>query len=345
VTATALPLLLTQADLMPLTRSRAGVATAIDATEASIVRAHDAGAGQVIFGDLELDDGAYLKVMGVSQPEGGMSLQVFPAQANAAFRPDQRLMLLFDPASASLLALLAADELNALRTSVPAGLGARHLAPEGARVLGILGAGYQAESHALTITAGCPEVEEIRVWSPTEANRDRFAAERSEALGLPIRACSTAREVVEAADVLTAAGRPRAGEPAYDAAWVKPGALLISMTRSAPRALDGVAQVVVPTRARPAIVAMKFNGPSAPRPADGPSEAIELIDVLRGRRAARAHPAQPVVWELGHVYAWDLAIARWAYEWAVRHQVGSELRLSAPSAPHPAAASGGGGRT
>jgi ornithine cyclodeaminase/alanine dehydrogenase-like protein (mu-crystallin family) len=321
-------LLITQADLEPLTRSKDGIAAAIDATEASVVASHRRGRGQVIFGDLALDDDAYVKVMGVTSPAAGMSLQVFPAQANPSFHPDQRMLLLFDPQTGSLLALLAADDLNALRTSVPAGLGARHLAPDGARVLGILGTGYQAGSHALTIAAALPQLEEIHVWSPTQAHRERFADEQAAILGLPVRACATAREVVEAADVLTAAGRIGAGQKAYEADWVKPGALLISMTRSAPAELDDVAQVVVATLQRPEIVALKFNGPSAPRPAPDPPTTIELLDVMEGRRSPRAHAGQPVVWELAQVYAWDLPIARWAYDWAVAQGVGQPFGLT-----------------
>ncbi len=323
-----MPLLLTQADLAPLTGTREGIARAIDATEALVLASHDPGPGQAIFGDLAIDASDYVKVMGVSAPEAGMSIQVFPAQANRAFHPDQRLMLLFGAHSSSLLALLAADELNALRTSVPAGLAARHLAPDGARVLGILGSGYQAASHALTIIAGRPEIEEILVWSPTAANREAFAAQQEKRLQIPVRACASARALVEASDIVTAAGRTAAGEPAYEAEWVKPGALLISMTRSAPRALEGVAQVVVPTLRRPEIVAMKFNGPSAPCPAPDPHGTIDLVDILGGGRAARQDPGQAVVWELANVYAWDLAIARWAYDWAVGEHVGHRFMLT-----------------
>ncbi|MDQ6934350.1 MAG: hypothetical protein M3130_03535 [Actinomycetota bacterium] len=321
-------LLVTEADLRAVTQSPTEISAAVDAVEASVLASHHRGAGQVIFGDLALDDDAYVKVLGSSAPGAGMSLQTFPAQANPDFHGDSRVMLLFD-AGGALTALLAGDELNALRTSVPAALGARHLAPRDAQVLGILGSGYQAVSHALTITAAVPGLKEVRVWSPTTVNRERFAREQTQLRGLPVHACSSAQDVVESADILTATGRTDAGAQAYAAEWVKPGALLISMTRSAPPGLDGVARVVVPTKRRPELVAFGFTGVSVPKPAADPGGSVELIDVIEGRASAREHRDQIVVWELANVYLWDLPIAGWAHAWAVRAGVGLSFALSA----------------
>jgi ornithine cyclodeaminase/alanine dehydrogenase-like protein (mu-crystallin family) len=326
-------LLLTHNELIALTRSPTEVVRALDAVEASVVGSHRAGPGQVIFGDLALDGDAYMKVMGASAPAAGMSLQVFPAQTNVGMHPDQRLLLLFDAATASLQALLAGDELNALRTSVPAALGVRHLAPPGSTVLGILGSGYQAASHALTFTAAAPRLRTVLVWSPTPASRERFAAEQTQRLGVPVKPCDSPEEVVRSAHVLTATGRTAPGSPAYAAEWVKPGALVVSMTGSAPPELTRSARLVVPTRRRPELVAFGFNGPAAPRPPAVPDDAIELIDVMEGRTAPRDVPERRVVWELANVYLWDLAIARWAYDWAVRGGVGHAFALSgAPTA-------------
>jgi ornithine cyclodeaminase/alanine dehydrogenase-like protein (mu-crystallin family) len=321
-------LLLTQTDLMNLTRSNSEIAHAIDAIEACVVASHKVGRGQTIFGDLEIDDANYMKVLCVSAPHAGMSVHAFPGQGNATNRyPDDRLMLLFAPDTGSLQAVLAGDDLNALRTSVPAALGARYLAPPGAKVLGILGSGYQAASHLRTISVAAPQLSTVFVWSPTQANRERFAEEQSQLLGLPVEACDNAEDVVGQADVLTATGSIPTGRPAYAAEWVKPGALMISITRSVPAELMRSARRVVPTRRRPEVVAFGFNGPIRPHPIDDPDGTVELIDVIEGRVDVRDVPDRTVFWELAQIYLWDVAIARWAHDWAVDHGVGYPFAL------------------
>src|SRR4029079_18450564 len=117
----------------------------------------------------------------------------------------------------------------------------------------------------------------------------------------------------------TAAGNTRADEPAFDAEWVKPGSLLISMTRAIPEGALDAGRLVVPTMRRPQLVAFGFTGVSVPEPAPDREGTIELPDVIAGTVAARERPDQPVIWELANVYLWDLAIVSWAYDWATRN--------------------------
>lgn len=323
------PLVISQKDLRDLVTSPDGIRRAIDKLQHGLRLAHAGANGTTVFGDVALEGNNFVKILGCAGPGQPMSVQCFASQGNAASDVNARIMMLFDGTSGALEALIAADDLNALRTAVPAGLGARHLAPEGARVLGILGAGYQAENHALTLTAAVPGLESVVVWSPTPASRERFAAEQTERLGLEVVACDTAEEVVRRADVLTAAGRTRGHQPAYEASWVRPGSLLISMTGSAPRELFGQARFVVPTRRRPQLVAFGFVGSAAPDPLPDPEGTVELAEIMAGLEPVRTHPGQNVIWELAQVYLWDPPMAAWAYEWAVEHGRGTPVELTA----------------
>ena len=327
-----MPLVISQEDLRDLVASPEGIRRAIDMLQDGLRLAHAGGNGTTVFGDVALEGDNFVKILGCAGPGQAMSVQCFAAQGNPASDVDARIMLLFDGTSGGLQALIAADDLNALRTAVPAGLGARHLAPEGARVLGILGAGYQAENHALTLTAAVPGLEHVLVWSPTPASRERFAAEQGQRLGLEVVACDTAEEVVRRADVLTAAGRTPGHQAAYEASWVKPGSLLISMTGSAPGELLREARFVVPTLRRPRLVAFGFVGTAAPKPLPDPAGTVELAEIMAGVEPVRTHPAQNVIWELAQVYLWDPPMAAWAYEWAVEHDRGTAVELSAVAA-------------
>ena len=57
------------------------------------------------------------------------------------------LLLLYSQPSGELLALLDADEITRLRTAATTALAGSMLAPEGTSQLGLLGSGFEAESH------------------------------------------------------------------------------------------------------------------------------------------------------------------------------------------------------
>lgn len=103
-------------------------------------------------------------------------------------------------------------------------------------MLAILGSGVQAHSHLEAIGLVRP-LSEVRVWSPTESRRQRFAEEHRDAAPRVI-ACASAREAVRDADlVVTATASPR---PILEGAWVSPGAHIcaVGACRADMRELD-----------------------------------------------------------------------------------------------------------
>jgi ornithine cyclodeaminase/alanine dehydrogenase-like protein (mu-crystallin family) len=332
-----MPLTISQADLAALLDSDDELGDALDRVERSLLDRHQGEAGHAVFADLPLASDNAFRVMG-STAEGSVStVRVFPDHTNQGARHDTAFTLVLDPSTGALVAILAGDDLNTLRTSVPAGVGARHLAPEGARTLGVLGSSTQARGHARAICRALPGIQEVLVWSPTAANREAFAEEHTARFGFPVRPCATAEEAVSGADVITAAGNTPGGVPAYEDAWVRPGALAISMTRSAPPELRARARNVAPTRRRPQLVAIGFVGRGAPKPGQDPEGVVELADVITGTVPARVDPDQPVVFELANIYLWDQPIAAWALDWATRHGLGSTLELTASASSSAAA--------
>jgi alanine dehydrogenase len=69
----------------------------------------------------------------------------------------------------------------------------------------------------------------VRVYSPTPANRDRFAAAARQELGMEIEAVGSAREAVEGADIVATA--TDAMGPTFDPAWLAPGTHVTCVTR------------------------------------------------------------------------------------------------------------------
>lgn len=324
-----MPLLLTRSDLQPLAASDEALDGAIDAVETLLLNTHVGDPGESIFGGLALANGDELAANFVASARGPASLRIFPNRFSGT-RQNAWLGIQIDGSSGEIDSVIALDDLNVLRTSVPAAVGVRHLAPAGSAALAILGSGIQAHSHARTLARVMPNLKSIQLWSPTPEHRDRFGAELAERTGLRVSVCGTAEAAVDQADVITAAGRLGLGEPAVsDPASVRPGALFISMTASGLNLLGLGARIVVPTASRPELIAHGFSsGFLRQAPPPPPPHALQLADVIVGKAPARDSEAQTLVYELAGPYLWDIAILGWIRQWADARGLGSQLSFS-----------------
>jgi alanine dehydrogenase len=324
-----MPLLLSQADLRPLVTDPAGLDAMLQATEETLLAAHRGVPSEVCFTGLALAGANVMQTFLTATPGRQATVRVFPAPGNAGPTRDAWIGLLLDPDSGALVAAMAGDDLNPLRTAVPAALGARHLAPDGARTLAILGSGRQARAHARTFAHALPKLERVHVWSPTPAHRRGFAEEMTAVLGIAVTAVDHPAEALAEADVIAATGATH-GQPAAEAGWVRPGALFVSLVGSAPRDLPG--RLFVPTLNPPRVIAFAFT-PRLPlsTPRFDPEHTQELARVVAGEVPAREVPEQTVVYELAGPYLWDPAIFSVAHQWAVAHGVGTVFEFSVPA--------------
>jgi alanine dehydrogenase len=325
-----MPLMLSQRDVRPLLDDYQALDDAIAAIEASLRRSHGGEHGEVVFTGLGLANGDELATYFTATPSGPASLRVFPNLATGQ-RPDAWLGMRIDGHSGAITSMIALDDLNVLRTAVPAAVGVRHLAPQGATTLAILGSGAQASAHLRSISRVMPDLEHVRVWSPTPANRERFGDQFRSQLSCQVDVLDSAQAAVDGADVITAAGRYGHTDLALESpGWVKPGALFVSMTFGAGMNLVGAGAVsVVPTSHRPEIVAVGFSSGfmSGPRPTP-PVPPLELGDVIAGTSPARQGADETLVFQLAAPYLWDVPIFDWVVDWANAHGVGTTFDFS-----------------
>lgn len=99
------------------------------------------------------------------------------------------------------LALMNDGFLQHMRVGACAGLGAKYLSRQNSRVLGMIGSGGMARTYAMAICEVRP-VERIQVFSPTRANRERYAGEMKERLGVEVEAVDLPEKAVKGADIL-----------------------------------------------------------------------------------------------------------------------------------------------
>ena len=136
------------------------------------------------------------------------------------------LLTLYDPRTGVPRAILDATEITERRTGAMTALGARHLARQGARVLGHVGARGTAFAN-VTMLDHLFDFEEIRVTSARPESRDAFGSALEQELGKPVRVVETWQEVVEGADIVVEATRLAEPTPLLRTDWIKPGALVV----------------------------------------------------------------------------------------------------------------------
>jgi ornithine cyclodeaminase/alanine dehydrogenase-like protein (mu-crystallin family) len=215
---------------------------------------------------------------------GMKSVTFFPGNAGGARPTHLATVLLLDPASGALVALLDGRLITEMRTGAVTAVSVDLLARREAGRLAILGSGFQARSHLAAI-ALVRRLTSVTVWSRNPAHAARFAQETAGTVGCTIRTAPSVREAMRGAEIVVAV--TAASEPITDAAWLEPGMHLCAVGSSVPdmRELDAAtvarSRVFVDSRA------------------SAEAEAGDLIMAVREGRIGAGH----IVAELGEVAA------------------------------------------
>jgi alanine dehydrogenase len=151
------------------------------------------------------------------------------------------LVMLFDTTTGSPLAIIQDGNLQQARVGAKNALGVKYLSREESKVVGMLGSGGQARSH-LEAFATVRPIERCNVYSPTKANRERFASEMSEKLGIEVVAVGSPDEAINGADIISC--NTNAMSPILFPEMVKPGVHITVVSgewdRSVPPMIDVV---------------------------------------------------------------------------------------------------------
>ncbi|MDP9391015.1 MAG: ornithine cyclodeaminase family protein, partial [Actinomycetota bacterium] len=138
------------------------------------------------------------------------------------------IILLYSIGNGEPLALLQDGHLQHVRVGAAAGIGVDVMARRDAGTLGLIGSGGMARTYLEAIAEVRP-LRQVRIYSTTPANTERFAAAVREELGLPAEAVGSAQEAVEGADIVATA--TDAMGPTFDPAWLAPGTHVTCVTR------------------------------------------------------------------------------------------------------------------
>lgn len=130
------------------------------------------------------------------------------------------LVFLCSTRNAEPLAFINDGAIQHMRVGGAAGIGTKYLSREDSHVVGMLGSGGMARTFLEAFTC-VRDIELCKVYSPNPNNREAYAAEMQEKLGIEIQVCDTAKDVFKGADIISSATDSMT--PVYDADWLEPG--------------------------------------------------------------------------------------------------------------------------
>jgi ornithine cyclodeaminase len=157
---------------------------------------------------------------------GAKLVTVFNGNAARGMHTHLATIVLFDPDTGALQALMDGRYVTEARTAAVSAVSTRYLARPEASTLAIIGTGVQARSH-LTAMREVRHIRGVRVWSPTAASRERFVDDMQPHAGVPLRATVSAEEAVRGADLIVLA--TSSPGPVVDVSWIEPGSHIVSV--------------------------------------------------------------------------------------------------------------------
>jgi alanine dehydrogenase len=283
------------------------------------------------------DDGALLAAMPAylrSRPALATKLvSVFPQNAHRALPTHQAIIVVFDPANGTAVALLDGTYITAARTAAASALSVDCLARPGARTLAILGTGVQARSHARAVTR-VRDFAEIRVAGRNHETALRLVEELSTINPGAVRAAPSYEEACAGADVICAC--THAVEPVVLSRYVADGTHVTSVGYNVAGRevdVDTIARALLVVESREAVLAAAPSGSNDLRVAietgriDAGHIHAELGEVLAGSRPGRTSAEQVTLYKSVGIAAQDVAAATVALDAARAAGLGTEVPI------------------
>jgi alanine dehydrogenase len=260
-------------------------------------------------------DGGSLALMGAV--DGGLGVAGSKTYARSF------VVVLFDAISGDCIGVIEANRLGQLRTGAASGVAAKHLARPGARRLGIIGCGFQAETQVQCIRAAMPTVAEVVAYCRTRSSLEEFSAR------VGAEPADSHREAVDEADIVVTATTSK--DPVLRGDWLQAGALVCAVGANHPsrRELDDAVLERASFVCCDSIDDARLESGDLIEPVEHGVldwlEVHELHEVVAGEVPGRQSEADVVVFKSNGLAAWDMAIGAAALERARERGIGTTV--------------------
>ncbi|BDC50035.1 ornithine cyclodeaminase [Bryobacterales bacterium F-183] len=257
---------------------------------------------------------------GLPNAVGAKLVTVFHSNVAKGLTSHLATILLLDPETGALQALLDGRYITEARTAAVSAVSTKYLAREDAKTLAILGSGVQARSHVEALRL-VRDFQTIKAYSPNRGNLERFCEETG------VTPCNSAEEAVRGADVVAAVSAAR--EPIVQSEWVSDGTHLIGVGACRPTHREFTADLM----ARSSIYvdsipgAMKEAGDILMAIADCAITAEHIRGEL-GAKPRRTSQQEVTFFKSLGMAVEDVAAANLVYQRAIQAGVGTPFELA-----------------
>lgn len=262
-------------------------------------------------------------LQGALLDEGVMGYKAYTASREGA----RFLVHLFDTASGKLQAVIEADSLGMMRTGAAGGIAAKHLARQESSVVGLIGAGWQAQSQLEALCKVRP-VRQVKLFSRNQEKCRLASADFSRRFNVEVVPVESAEMAVRGSDIVVTI--TTASSPVLQGEWLAPGMHINAAGSNAlirreldEKAVARAALVCVDSRA----TALREAGDLLPALEKGrlhEGQLVELGEIIVGIRPGRVDGQAVTLFESQGMAIQDLAVARRLVELAQQRGLGKQ---------------------
>lgn len=261
-----------------------------------------------------------------------------------------RSILMFtlnDKDSGAPLAYMSANLLSAYRTGAIPGVGARYLARNDAKVVGIVGPGVMNRTSLESFLAVRPGIDTVKIFGRGDKSKASFAAWVGEKFPqiTTLEMVDRMEDAVRESDIVSIAVPSDMGSENYPTVregWLKPGAFLCCSAHLAvDEAVVQQARHVADARSIYQAWAGELPAPAhetvglwgmhlVDRVRDGrmrPEQFEDLGEIIQGKTPGRQNDDEIFIYSVGGMPVEDVAWATKVYRNAVRDGIGTTLKL------------------
>ena len=238
------------------------------------------------------------------------------------------LVHLFDTANGEPLAIMEADYLGMMRTGAAGGIAAKYLARPEADTVGMIGAGWQAQSQLEALCKVRP-IREVRLFSRDAEKCRRASADFAQRFGIEVVPVGSGAEAVRGSTIVVTV--TTSSSPVLQGEWLDPGMHLNAAGSNAlirreldEKAVGRVGLICVDSRA----TAVREAGDLLPPLEKGrlhEGQLVELGEIVAGIRPGRTDENSITLFESQGMAIQDLSLARRLVDLAKLSGVGKTL--------------------
>ncbi len=261
---------------------------------------------------------------------GAKLITVFPDNHGTALESHQGAVALFDGTSGTMLSLMDAASITAIRTAAVSGVATKLLARIGASTVAILGSGVQGKSHVDAMMAARP-FKRVIVWSRNPKHAHALIESAAKEHDAAFEVAGDPAAAVGHADVICTVTASR--EPVLMGNWLKDGAHINAVGASVPttRELDTAAvvksRIFVDRRESAFAEAGDILIPMQEGKLQATDIVAEVGELLTGAAKGRRDDKEITLFKSLGIAVEDLACAQWLYEQARARGMGQQVEF------------------